>query len=289
MAASRKAETVQRIAIDVKSQRSKHLVWLWLLLTAVTMTRASAEDPVAQLLSRVATNVAEQQRSIPDFVANEDVTMQVQENGRSIHERHIVSEFQAIHGDAKGRNNEHRKVISATEDGRPQSRSEYILPIGVRGGFAEDASGYFGGTNMGCFDFEIVRQDQLRGNSAIVLRMRRKESSLADLACATARKVDATAWIDAETNRIMRLEAAPRNERDFTGPFSRGNGTYTYAPVTEYGEVQIADRSYWVPIEKRVDFVKGNGKVTYKYVVRYSQFHKFVSTAKIVDAGDVGK
>jgi hypothetical protein len=289
LAASKKAESVQRIAIDVKNQRSKHLLWLWALLTAVTMTRASAEGPVAQLLSRVATNVAEQQRSIPDFLANEDVTMQILENGKLIHERHIVSEFQAVHGDSKGKNNEHRKVISATWDGKPQNRPEYVLPIGVRGGFAEDAPGYFGRANPDCFDFEMIRQDQLRGRSAIVLAMRRKKASLADSACTAAYKVDATAWIDAETYRILRLELGPREDLDFSVPFSRGNGKYTYAPVIEYGEVQIADRSYWVPIEKRVDFVKENGKVTYKYVVRYSDFHKFVSTAKIVDVGDPGK
>jgi hypothetical protein len=280
---------VQRITINVRSRRSGLLFWLWVLLAAAIMTRAWAEDPVAQLLPRVATNVREQQRSIPDFLANEDVTMQVLENGKVIHEKHIVSEFQAVHGDAKGKNNEHRKVISTTEDGKPQNRSGYILPLGVRGGFAEDAPGYFGGANPGCFDFEIVRQDQLRGRSAIVLAMRRKKASIADSACAAAYKVDATAWIDTETYRILRLELGSRKERDFTGPFSQGNGTYTFAPVIEYGEVQIADRSYWVPIEKRVDFVKENGKVTYKYVVGYSDFHKFVSTAKILDVGDVGK
>jgi len=253
------------------------------------MARAWAEDPVAQLLPRVAANVQEQQRSIPDFVANEDVTMQVLENGKVIHEKHIVSEFQAVHGDSKGKNNEHRKVISASEDGKPRNGSGYILPLGVRGGFSEDAPGYFGGTNMGCFDFEIVRQDQLRGRSAIVLAMRRKKASLAESTCAAAYRVDATAWIDAETYRILRLELGPRKERDFTGPFSQGSGTFTFAPVIEYGEVQIADRSYWVPIEKRVDFVKENGRVTYKYVVLYSQFHKFVSTSRIVEAGDVGK
>jgi hypothetical protein len=280
---------VRRNANDSKKQKSRHLFCLWVLLVAATITRASAEDPVAQLLPRVAANVQEQQRSIPDFVANEDVTMQVLENGKVIHEKHIVSEFQAVHGDSKSKNNEHRKVISATEDGKPQNGSGYILPLGVRGGFAEDARGYFGGANMGCFDFELIRQDQLRGRSAIVLAMRRKKTSLADSTCAAAYRVDATAWIDAETYRILRLELGPRKERDFTGPFSQGNGTYTFAPVIEFGEVQIADRSYWVPIEKRVDFVKENGKVTYKYVVRYSQFHKFVSTSRIVEAGDTGK
>ena len=274
---------MQRIAINVKKQRSKHLFGLWVLLTAVTMTGGSAEEPVAQLLSRIATNVAEQQRSIPDFLANEDVTMQELENGKVIHEKHIVSQFQAVHGDAKGRNNEKRTVISATEDGKPQNHSGYVLPIGVRGGFAEDVPGYFGQTNVGCFDFEMIRQDQLRGRSAIVLAMRRKKSSIADSTCASAYRIDATAWIDTETCRVLRLELGPRIELDYSGPFSRGNGKYTYAPVIEYGEVQIADRSYWVPIEKRVDFVKENGKVTYKYVVRYSQFHKFVSTARIVD------
>jgi hypothetical protein len=289
LAASRKTEIVRRIVIDMKDQRSKHLCWLWVLLAALTTTQVLAEDPVAQLLSRVATNVAEQQRSNPDFLANEDVTMQELENGKVVHEKHIVSEFHAVHSDSKSKSIEHRKVLSATEDGKPQNRSEYVLPLGVRGGFAEDAPGYFGQANAGCFDFESIRQDQLRGRSAIVLAMRRKKSSIADSTCSAAYKIDATAWIDTETYQILRLELGPRKDLDYSVPFSRSNGKYTYAPVIEYGEVQIADRSYWVPIEKRVDFVKENGKVTYKYVVRYSDFHKFVSTAKIVDVGDPGK
>jgi len=280
---------MQQIAIDVERQRSKHLFWVWILLIATTNMVASAQDTSAQLVSRVAANVQEQQRSIPDFVAHEDVTMQEMENGKLIHEKHIVSQFQAIHSDSKSKNNEQRNVISATEDGKPQNRSGYVLPIGVRGGFAEDAPGYFGGTNPGCFDFEIVRQEQLRGRSAIVVAMRRKKSSLADSACSAAHRVDATAWIDAESYRILRIQLGQMKELDYSVPFSHGNGVYIYSPVIEFGEVQIAERSYWVPIEKRVDFVKENGKVTYKYVVRYSDFHKFVSTSRIIDVGDADK
>ncbi len=280
---------MQQIATGVERQRSKHLSWVWILLIATTYMVASAQDPSAQLVSRVAANVQEQQRSIPDFVAHEDVTMQELENGKLIHEKHIVSQFQAIHSDSKSKNNEQRKVISATEDGKTQNRSGYLLPIGVRGGFAEDAPGYFGGTNPSCFDFKIVRQDQLRGRSVFVVAMRRKKSSLADSACAAAHKADANAWIDAESYCILRLELGEMKELDYSGLFSHGNGVYIYSPVIEFGEVQIAERSYWVPIEKRVDFVKENGKVTYKYVVRYSDFHKFASTSRIIDASDAGK
>jgi hypothetical protein len=280
---------VQQIVIELKRQRSQHLLWLCVLLAATTMTRASAQDPVAPLLSRVAGNVQDEQRSIPDFIANEEVTIQILENGKLIHETHIISQFQAVHGDAKGKSNEQRTVLSSTGDGKPQKRSAYALPIGVRGGFAEDAPGYFGGTNPGCIDFEVARQDQLRGRSAIVLTMRRKKLSLADSACAGAHKVDATAWIDAETYHILRLEMGEMKEIQVSVPLGRENGVYTFSPVIDYGEVQIADRPYWVPIEKRVDFVKKNGKVAYKYVVRYSDFHKFVSTSKIIDVGDAGK
>jgi hypothetical protein len=250
---------------------------------------APAEEPGGRLSSRVASNVQEQQRVIPDFVASEDVTMQQLENGKLIHEKHIVSQFQAVHGDSKSKSDEQRTVISVTEDGKPRNRSGYLLPIGVRGGFAEDAPGYFGGTNPSCFDLEIVRRDQLRGREVIVLRMRRKKSSMAESACAAAYKVDATAWVDAKTYQILRLELGEMKQFDFSGPLRRENGEYTYSPLIEYGEVQIADRTYWVPIEKRVDFVKTNGKVTYKYVVRYSDFHKFVSTSRIVSVGDAGK
>jgi hypothetical protein len=277
---------VQQIKARTKRQRSKHSFSVWILLIAATSSFASAQDPVAQLVSRVSGNVSDQQRSIPDFVANEEVTIQILESDKLIHETHIISQFQAVHSDAKGQSNEQRTVISSTGDGKPQKRSGYALPIGVRGGFAEDAPGYFGGTNPGCFDFEILRQDQLRGRNAIVLAVRRKKSPLADSSCAAARKVDATAWIDAETYQILRLELGEMKQLDYSVPFGRENGVYTFSPVIEYGEVKIADRSYWVPIEKRVDFVKTNRKVVYKYIVRYSDFHKFLSTSRIVEAGE---
>jgi len=44
-----------------------------------------------------------------------------------------------------------------------------------------------------------------------------------------------------------------------------------------------------VPVEKHVDIVKEKGQKTGKYVVHYSQFHKFASTAKIIDAGGASK
>lgn len=280
---------MQQITTSAKRQRSHHFFWVWIFLIAATSSFASAQDPSAQLVARVAGNVQEQQHSIPDFVAQEDVTIQIMENGKLIHVTHILSQFQAVHSDAKGKSNEQRTVLSSTGDGKPQKRSGYLLPIGVRGGFAEDAPGYFGGTNPGCFDFEILRQDRLRGRSAIVLAMRRKKSPLADSVCTAAHKVDATAWIDAETYQILRLEMAEMKQLDYSVPLGRENGVYTFSPVIEYGEVQIADRPYWVPIEKRVDFVKKNGKVAYKYVVRYSDFHKFLSTSRIVEVGNPSK
>jgi hypothetical protein len=268
----------------MKGRNNYSLVLDFLLVTA-SGASAFAQSPSAQFLERVASNVAEQQRSIPDFVANEDVTVQELENGKHIHEKHIVSQFQAVHNEAKGKFGEQRQVLSATEDGKPLNRTGYVLPLGVRGGFADDASKYFGKANMVCFDIDTIRQDQMRGRNVTVVAIRRKKSSLADSACSAAYKIDATAWVDAETLRILRLELGQMKEREYNGPFSRANGVFDYAPAIDYGEAQIAGRSYWVPIEKRVDFVKEDGKVTFKYVVQYSQFHKFASTASIIDNG----
>lgn len=103
---------------------------------------AYAENPSAQFLERVSGNVAEQQHVVPDFVANEDVTVRAMESGRLVHQKHIVSQFQAVYNSAKQKHDEQRKIVSASEDGKPLSRTTYVLPLAVRGGFADDAAAY---------------------------------------------------------------------------------------------------------------------------------------------------
>lgn len=271
-----------QITIDVMKLGNKLCFIVLTLFLAAICAAASAQDSAVQLVTQVSSGVQEQQRLMPDFVATEDVTAQTIENGRLIHERRVLSELQALREDGKPEPQEQRRVLSATEDGKPQIRAKYALPIGVRGGFAGDAPRYFSAESLVCFDFEIERRDQLRGRSAVVLAIRRKNSPPANAVCTSASKAGATAWIDAETARVLRLELGQMKQLDYSVPFGRENGTYLFAPVIEYGEIEIAGHSYWVPIEKRVDFVKENGKVTYKYVVRYSNFHKFMSTSRIV-------
>lgn len=267
-----------------KTKFSRNSRWLSACVIVTVAIGAHAENPSAQLLERVSGNVVEQEHNIPDFVATEDVTKQELVNDKLVHEKHVVSQFQVVYDRMKERNEEHRRVLSATEDGKAVDRTISTLPLGVRGGFADDAPSYFGKANLICFDFDVARQEQWHGRDATVLAIRRKK--IANPTCPGAHARGATAWIDAETGRILQLELEPGKEREFCGPFNRVNGVYTFVPIIEYGEVQIADRKYWVPFEKRVDFVKEDGKVKTKYVVRYSQFHKFASTSRIVESGN---
>jgi len=181
---------------------------------------------------------------------------------------------------------ESRKDTSAIENGKQVKAESYIPPFGVRGGFAEDLFQFFDENTSKCYDFSLTGRVEVRGRAALLVNIQPKADGqqlgppCAQVAARSAAKV----WIDTESLQVVRLQKPTIKSFWFEGAFAKSNGEYLGAPVIEYAPVIINNVTYWLPAEKRVEFVKTKEQRSVAYQIEYSDFHKFDVSIKIVPA-----
>jgi hypothetical protein len=217
--------------------------------------------------------------------------MQDIEQGKVTREDHIISSFRVTRRKSPVSSTspvflETREVISATVKGKPATVRNYVPPIGVTGGFSDDLFYFFDKEKVKCFDFELAGGEKIRGRAALILSIRGKDNvkSIGGKCSSVSPGTTSKAWVDPETNQIMRLQLFPTGYLRFTGPLSRWNGKYVIHQSIDYAEVFINEAPYWLPAAKRAEFVKLKGQRSFQYVVEYSNFHKFDVSAKVLPA-----
>ncbi len=80
--------------------------------------------------------------------------------------------------------------------------------------------------------------------------------------------------VDAATGRILHLtrSMSPRDARD--------RHEIVFASV-EYAPQKLGDETFWLPVRFESHDEKNEGRMT----ATYSNFHRYASTAKVVDSG----
>jgi len=245
---------------------------------------------LVSVVSQVQKNVATLRDKLPDFVCKEQATMQETVNGKVVKTSQRLSTLTAVRKYPRqndGRFAESREVISATENGKQVKAQSYAPPVGVRGGFAEDLFPFFDLNSGKCYEFDLVGREVVRGRAAVVMNVKSK-AGLQSLGPQCPHLSPgysvAKVWIDSESLQVVRLEKNTIHELMFNGPFAATNGDYLLTPHIEYAPVSINNSTYWLPVEKRVEFVKVKGQRSLAYRLQYSDFHKFDVSMKIVSA-----
>lgn len=249
----------------------------------------AAGPATVDIVSRVQRNVAAFQELLPDFICDERVTKQDMEQGKVTREDRFISSFRVTRRKSPARSTspmfiETREVISATVKGKPATVRDYVLPIGVTGGFSDDLFYFFDKEKEKCFDFELAGIDKIRGRTALLLSIRVRDNVIRIGGRCSSLSPGRTskAWVDSESMQIMRLQLFPTRYLQFAGPLSRWNGEYLIHQSIDYAEVLINGAPYWLPAAKRAEFVKLKGQRSFLYVVEYSNFHKFDVSAKVL-------
>ncbi len=242
----------------------------------------------AQTISRVRENVASLHKKLPDFICQEEVSVRETEGAKTIEEKHYLLSLRAVRQpyDPANQFSESREVISATINGKAVNVQKYDPPIHfLRGGFARDLFTFFDEPTSSCYEFKpISTPGAIEGNTLVLdvtlntnVRPLPTECSHVPIDLSSAR-----VWIDLKAFEVVRIQEKTRHEMQFSTPFARTNGDYTFSPVIEYFPVNIHGSDYWLPRSKSVDFIKTKGQHSFSYMSQYSDYHKFETSVTIM-------
>ena len=183
-------------------------------LSCLPVHPQEAPGPAAvDIASRVQKNVEAFQDLMPDFICDERVTKQEFEQRKVTREDRFISSFRVTRGKSSNSSTspiliETREVISATVKGKRVTVRNYVLPIGVTGGFSDDLFYFFGKEKEKCFDFELAGSDKIRGRTALLLSIRVKDDvkRIEGRCSSLSPGKTSKAWVDSESMQIMRLQ-----------------------------------------------------------------------------------
>jgi hypothetical protein len=256
-----------------------------LSMTAIAQERKSPD--LAQTISKVRENVATLHKKLPDFICQEEVTVRETENARTIEEKHYLLSLRAVHRphDAANLFSESRDVISATINGKAVNEHKYDPPIHwLRGGFAWDLFTFFDEPTSSGYEFKPISTPEATENNTLVLdvtlnkNLRPLPPECAHISMGLS---GARVSIDLKALQVLRIQEETMHSEQFSGPFSRQNGSFACSPVIEYAPVSIHGSEYWLPRSKSVDFIKTKGQFSHSYMSQYSDYQKFETSVTI--------
>ena len=242
---------------------------------------------LAQTVSRVRENVASLHKKLPDFICQEEVSERTTEGAKTVEGKHYLISLRAVRRahDAANSFSESREVISATINGKAVNEHKYDPPIhGLRGGFARDLFTFFDEPTSSCYEFKPISTGGATESNTLVLEVTlNKNVRPLPIECAHVPEElhVARVWIDLKALQVVRIQEGPIHSIEYSGPFARTNGEYTYSPVIEYSPVSIHGSDYWLPRMKSVESIKTKGQHSFTYMSQYRDYHKFETSVTI--------
>jgi hypothetical protein len=257
----------------------------YLSMSAIAQEEKSPD--LAQTISKVRENVAFLHNKLPDFICQEEVTVRQTENAKTTEEKHYLISLRAVRRPQEAANlfSESREVISATVNGKAVNERKYDPPIHwLRGGLARDLFTFFDEPTSSCYEFKPVSTPGATDSNTLVLDATlNKNLRPLPTECAHVPESLAAArvWIDLKAFQVVRIQEKTIHEVQFSKPFARTNGSFTFSPIIEYSPVSIHGSDYWLPRTKSVDFIKTNGQYSDSYMSQYREYHKFDTSVTI--------
>jgi hypothetical protein len=262
------------------------------LLTMTAIAQEGKSPDVALTISKVRENVATLHKKLPNFICQEEVTVRETENAKTTEKKHYLLSLRAVRQPQVAENqfSESRDVISATVDGKAVNENKYDPPIyWLRGGFARDLFTFFDEPTSSCYEFKPAGTPGAPDSNTLVLDATLNKNLRplpAECAHIHPQLSAARVWIDLKALQVVRIQERAGSTRQFSGPFSRINGDYSFSPVIEYAPVSIHGSDYWLPRSKSVEFIKTKGQFSITYTSQYSDYHKFETSATITAMPD---
>lgn len=260
-------------------------------MTAIAQEGKSPD--LAQTVSKVRENVASLHKKLPDFICQEEVTIRETEGAKTIEEKHYLLSLRAVRRphDSANQFSESREVISATKNGKAVDvHKSGPLLWELHGGFARDLFIFFDEPTSSCYEFKPISTGGATESNTLVLDVTlNKNARPLTTECAHVPEGlhVARVWIDLKALQVVRIQEGPIHSIEYSGPFARTNGEYTYSPVIEYSPVSIHGSDYWLPRMKSVECIKTKGQRRSFRMSQYSDYHKFETSVTITTIPEV--
>ncbi len=241
---------------------------LFLVLSAAAYVNAQQLPTVDELLPRVVAYAQQYRQSIPSFEADESAVSQLVKNGRIKWEVQLQMTLRELRDESKPGEFVDRYTFHLV-DGKPP-RKHFKLPYFVQGGFSS-AIGFGHPEEQTCYDYRVSPGDSV---STVRLELWVKTRPLPPNCNDVPEDYRKTVVVDVASGAILHVTrsmspraAHERHEIVF--------GSVDYAPE------KIGDETFWLPVRFESHDENNEGRMS----GAYSNFHRYASTAKVVDNG----
>ncbi len=240
-------------------------ILLLLLSTASLPAQTQAPTP---LIDQLVANAEAYRITLPSLTASESI----QSDASYLFFKH--------HADAKGtfrvtRSSPDAQLVEARQltevDGKPVTPDKHpTLPTTMFGGFGRFQEMFFTPAHRPCYTFTQLPQPGPQDTLQLLIAQAPDPTP----ACAgTPRGVTGLALVDPATHQLRHLERTIPDDVAIPAHLA------PFASV-DLAPAKVGDQTYWLPTT--VTGIIVNGKIHGKFVARYSDYHRYAGTVKIL-------
>jgi len=243
---------------------------LLLLAPLFSAAHASAQQlpTVDELLPRVFAYSQQYRQSVPSFEADESAVSQLVKNGQIKWEVRLQMTLRELRDESRPGEFVDRYTFHLVEGMPP--RKHFKLPYFVQGVFSS-AIGFGRPEEQNCYDYRVSPGDTA---STVRLELWVKTRPLPPNCNDVPEDFRKTVVVDVASGAVLHVtrSMSPRAARE---RHEIVFGTVDYAPQ------KLGDETFWLPVRFESHDEKNEGRM----IATYSNFHRYASTAKVVDSG----
>jgi len=259
--------------IVLKPRLPRHItltmkLFLPLLAGLAIAAHANAQQlpTVDQLLTRVTAYAQQYRQSVPSFEADESAISQWVKNGQVTWEVRLEMTVEEVRVESKPDELDDRYTFHLI-DGKPPKK-HFKLPYFAHGVFA-NALGFGHPEQNNCFDFRVSPGDS---STTVELEMAVKPAPLPPNCADIPDEYRKITIVDTATGRVLHVT------RSMSARAAHERHEIVFVSV-DYAPQKLGDETFWLPVR----FESHDGKNEGRLLATYSNFHRYTSTAKVVD------
>lgn len=242
--------------------------FLLAILGAAVCANAQQLPTVDELLPRIVAYARQYRQSVPSFEVDESAVSQYLKNGRVQWEVHLEMTLRELRDASKPQELSDHYLFRMV-DGKPPKK-RFKLPYFVNGVF-DNAIGFSVQTPDSCYEYRISPGKD--GSTVQMELWKKKQNPQLPLCSDVFEDYRKTVLVDVATGRILQVT------RSMSAQAAHDHHEVVFIAI-DFAPQQIGDQIFWLPIR----FESHDEKNERRMIGTYSNFHRYTSTAKIVES-----
>jgi hypothetical protein len=165
------------------------------------------------------------------------------------------------------------RILHKLNGKAPKKQAQVSLPLSLAGGFGNSFSPYLSLKYEWCHEYELVPSGT---ETKILLEVVDRMENYRDAVCSQfSVQTRARFWLDAESLRILRMEAVSPHAGERIG-------LKTLSTRTDYALVPLGQNSYLLPVRVHAELARSDGSIAEQYDAEYSKCRRYGATVRIL-------